>query len=121
MGIRTTLIGLVLGISVLGCADVREGLVVNKQYVAAKEGTKIISYPPAALIGSLLLHLATKSPEKHNLFLECYDFERGKMVNGKFDAGRAAYNSTEVGDWFIHASDRERFRELKDFSERVGK
>ncbi len=102
-------IGLSALLSIGGCMG--RGEVIRKEYVPYKGGTKIIGYPPALLVGSLMLNLATTQHRKNKLHLEYYDFEKQKFVKSQIDVEPNVYREVQEGDWFVFTNNLEEFNE----------
>jgi hypothetical protein len=104
---KVLMIGLSALLSIGGC--IGRGEVVRKEYVPYKRGTKVIGYPPALLVGSLMMNLATTQHQKHRLYLKYYDFEKEKFVKSQIDVEPNVYREVQEGDWFVFTTNLEEF------------
>jgi len=118
MKIRESLAALVI-LAFSGCASFNEGEILSKRYIPYKEGTQVIAYPPAALIGSLFLNLATTRRESYNLDLRCYNPDEPGVKQESVKVRREVYEEAREGDWYINASEQGDFEAIKRLSDRI--
>jgi len=115
------IVSLVLSTGILlgGCANVREGEIIAKEYEPPKKGTPLFGFTsPAVFTASLVLKAATMRSERFDNYVERYDFVQGKLISDRVN-NRFIYHNSEVGDWMIRTFDERQYKQIKNFSKSI--
>ena len=101
------IVSLVLSTGILlgGCANVREGEIVAKEYQEPKKGTPLFGFTsPAVFTASLVLKAATMREERYDNYIERYDFvqiETQRRGTARVDARRGVLEEGKNGTFSL--------------------